>query len=327
MCKNKKEHNSLPVSNKTLSVSPSEGSTIGERIKQMRRSRKQVEKETSFVTSEQQEEPRTVQLLEEKESQFTQEQEIVTEESGDEETQKREEELDVVATILATFKHENVPLKTEIIDSKNFNPVLGGSKSSSYSVSRQMKVNPGRIKPVPVVERDILTGSERFFEDNAPQKRFRIRNMSYDIANYHNGKAEFSFSTERHSEELNELERSITKHFIQWEFQLNRNKNILLYGFGSKGHILEQYQAFHNKNKSITWIHFYGNDDLSTLDSIYLMLLENLFGSQRVFLNFDLIRKAELIRDYFNVTTVKPIFKIIVINIFNIVYPYSYCNK
>ncbi|PKK64429.1 hypothetical protein RhiirC2_756706, partial [Rhizophagus irregularis] len=121
--------------------------------------------------------------------------------------------------------------------------------------------------------------------------------MSYDIANFHNDKAEFSFITERHSEELNELERSITKHFTQWEFQLNRNKNILLYGFGSKEHILEQYQAFHSKNKSITWNHFYGNDDLSTLDSIYLMLLENLFDSQHVFLNFDLIRKAELIRD------------------------------
>ncbi|CAB4393006.1 origin recognition complex subunit 2 [Rhizophagus irregularis DAOM 181602=DAOM 197198] len=316
MCKShKKEPHSLLESNETFSNSPSEEGTIGERIKQRpRRSRKQAGTKTFFVASQQQEEPETVQLLEEKELQFThEEQETVTGESGGEETQNREEELDVVTTLLATFKRGKVPLKTKMIDSKNLSPVLGVSTPSYYSVSRQIKMNPGRIQPVPVVERDILTGSERFFEDNAPQKRrFRVRNMSYDIANFHNDKAEFSFITERHSEELNELERSITKHFTQWEFQLNRNKNILLYGFGSKEHILEQYQAFHSKNKSITWNHFYGNDDLSTLDSIYLMLLENLFDSQHVFLNFDLIRKAELIRDYFKVTVANSIFKIII---------------
>ncbi|GBB95507.1 hypothetical protein RclHR1_02550019 [Rhizophagus clarus] len=291
-----------------FSISPSEGSTIAERIKR-RGSRKQVETKTFLVTSKQK--PGTVQLLEEKESQLTQEErEIVTEESGGEETQKNEEELDVVATLLATFKRGQVP---ETVDSKNPNSVLGGSTPSSYSISRRIKMNPGQNQPVPVVERDILIGSERFFEDNAPQKRrFKVRNMSYDVANFHSDKTEFSFTTERHSDELNELERSITKYFVQWEFQLNRNKNILLYGFGSKEHILEQYQAFHNNNRNITWIHFYGNDDLSTLDSNYLMLLDNLFDSQRVFLNFDLIRKAELIRDYFKVTATKTIFKIII---------------
>ncbi|GET01521.1 hypothetical protein GLOIN_2v1612597 [Rhizophagus clarus] len=205
----KKESNSNPVGNEMFSISPSEGSTIAERIKR-RGSRKQVETKTFLVTSKQK--PGTVQLLEEKESQLTQEErEIVTEESGGEETQKNEEELDVVATLLATFKRGQVP---ETVDSKNPNSVLGGSTPSSYSISRRIKMNPGQNQPVPVVERDILIGSERFFEDNAPQKRrFKVRNMSYDVANFHSDKTEFSFTTERHSDELNELERSITKYF------------------------------------------------------------------------------------------------------------------
>ena len=132
----------------------------------------------------------------------------------------------------------------------------------------------------------------------------------------HHAEVACSFFTEKHSEKLNELESSIKRYFTQWEFQLNNNNNILLYGFGSKEQVLEQYQACHNKNENITWIHFHGNDDLLTLDSAYLMLLENLFGSQCVFSNFDLIRKAELIRDYFKVIVTNSIFKIIVSIVF-----------
>ncbi|RIA92220.1 origin recognition complex subunit 2-domain-containing protein [Glomus cerebriforme] len=307
--------------NGASSISSSEGNTtIAERIIQRRRGSrtdtKRIESITNFVASEQ-ETLRKSQIIE-KEPQFAQdEQETITEESEDEDMQVGEEKLDVVATLLATFKHRKAPqMKLEntvgrLANLKNLKPVSGGSAPFS-NVSRKIKVSSDQSQPVPVVERDILTGSERFFEDNAQKRKFKVKKMSNNIASLHNDKTTFSFITEKHGEELNELESSVSRHFIQWEFQINRNKNILLYGFGSKEHILERYQDFYNKNENITWIHFYGNDDLSTLDSIYLMLLENLFGSKRVFSNFDLIRKAELIRDYFKVTAAKPIFKIII---------------
>jgi hypothetical protein len=300
---------SLLGGNDTFSNSSSEGDTIAERIKQRRRGdqtetkRDEFQKENPFVVFEQQEVLRESQLLEEKESQLVEE--IITEESGDEEMQEGEEELDATTTLLAMFKHRTESAATRMIDLKNLKPASGCTAPPDHPI----KMSQYQNQPVPVVKRDILTGSERFFEDSAQKRRFRGKKPSDNIASSYHENA-FSF-TEKHGEELNELESSITRYFAQWEFQLNENKNILLYGFGLKEQLLEKYLAFHNNNENIT-IHFHGNDDLSTLDSTYLMLLENLFGSQHAFSNLDLIRKAERIRDYFKVIAVKSIFKLIV---------------
>jgi hypothetical protein len=309
------ELKSLLTDNETF-LSSSEGDTIAERIKKRRRGGRTETKWVESKNSSEQKTPKKSRLLEEKESQIIQE--LAAEEIEGEDLQEEKEEMDTITALLAMFKHRKVPqmkpesavegLMVEKIDLKDVS-----SSSSSNFASQRINMDQCQNQSVTMAERDILTGSERFFEDNAMQrKRFGIKKTSDDIVlGSHN--TDFFF-IEKHGEKLNELESSITRYFSQWEFQLNSNNNILLYGFGSKEQVLEQYQACHSKNENTTWINFHGNDDLSTLDSAYSMLLENLFGSPCVFSNFDLIRKAELIRDYFKIIVTKSIFKIIVSN-------------
>ncbi|CAG8452079.1 5284_t:CDS:2 [Funneliformis mosseae] len=279
----------LESNKKFLTSFSAKGKTIAERNKQRRRGcqlTNRVESDSPFVVSEIVKEP------------VQEEQESVTE-SEDEEMQ--DEETDVVTALSALnkeFPRVVIPIS---------NP--GGKASYLKVTTRQIKIRSEQIQPV----QENLTGSERYFEDNAMQTgRFRAKKTSDDIINLIHNESALSPVIERHVEEFNEIESYITKYFNQWEFQLNFNQNILLYGFGSKERILEHYQAFHNKNKSITWVHFYGNDDLITLDLAYLTLLENLFGPKSKYSKFTLVRKADLIRDYFKTTDVKSIFKIII---------------
>ncbi len=302
-------HKRLPLSLRCLSIGnkrfltsvSGEGNTIAERIKQRRRRNQveteRVESENPFLVFEQEKEPQSVQ----------EEQEVITETSEDEEMQ--DEETDAVTTLLAKVRSKEVP---QVVIPE---PVSGSSASSLRVASQQIEIESGPIQSV-----EILTGSERFFEDNAMQKgRFRVKKTFDDIMSSIHVNTAFSSFIEKHSEEFNQVESFITKNFAKWELQLNFNQNILFYGFGSKEHILEHYQT-RNKNKDITWAHFHGNGDLLTLNFAFLMLLENLFGPNHIFSNFTLVRKADLIRDYFKVTIVKTIFKIIV----GIIYYYYY---
>ncbi|CAI2165468.1 9266_t:CDS:2 [Funneliformis geosporum] len=277
----------LENSKKLLPSCSARGKTIAERNKQRRRGIQITdESENPFVVSEQV----NVPVLEEQES--------ITE---NDEEEMQDEEMDAVTALRALdkeFPRVVIPIT---------NP--GGTASYLKVSPRQIKIRSEQIQTA----QENLTGSERYFEDNAMQAgRFRAKKTSDDIVSSIHIEPELSSVIERHVEEFNEIESFITKYFTQWEFQLNFNQNILFYGFGSKERILELYQAFYNKKKIISWFHFYGNGDLLTLNLAYLTLLENLFGPKSKYSNFTLVRKADLIRDYFKTTDVKSIFKIII---------------
>jgi hypothetical protein len=250
------------------------------------------------------------------------------------ETQEVKKELDAVASLLAMANGKKAHqvmtperaarnLTTEEINLKT--PERGLAPSSDV-VPHQTKRGPKKVdyeiidlttlagpsQPVMVKEPGVLTRSERFSENNATQqKRSRVKKMPVDISSSLHVK-EFPFTEIKRAEEFQNLDQLITRHFNKWENELNSNRNVLLYGRGSKEHILETYQAFDSKNENIIWIHFDGCGDIATMNDDYLMLLDNIFGPNHIFRNHTLIGKALAIRDYYHRIVSRIRFKIIV---------------
>jgi hypothetical protein len=250
------------------------------------------------------------------------------------ETQEDKKELDAVASLLAMANGKKVlrmmtperaaenlidgaslktpePISRDLV-SLNVVPkqIKRGPKNVDYGIA-DLTIVSGSSQSVPV--QDVLTRSERTFEDNATQKRrTRAKKMSADVPSSLNVKAFPSYTEIKYAKELQNLDHHITRYFNKWEIELNSNINVLLYGFGSKEHILETYQAFDNKNENVTWIHFDGSGDLTDMNDAYLMLLDKILGPNHIFKNHTLIGKALAIRGYYNDVVSRIKFKIIV---------------
>ncbi|RIA89600.1 hypothetical protein C1645_188825 [Glomus cerebriforme] len=270
------------------------------------------------------------------------------------ETQEDKKELDAVASLLAMANGKKAPqmmtpgrtaenLATKV-SLRTPEPVLRSLASSFDNAPHQIKRGPkmvdyeiadlatfaGLSQPVLVNEQGALAMSDKFFEDNATQqKRSRTKKMPAEMSSSLNVKAFSSFTEMKHAKEI---DHHITRHFNKWEIELNSNINVLLYGLGSKEHIIETYQAFESKNENVIWIHFDGSGDLTTMNDAYLMLLDRTLGPNNIFKNHTLIGKALAIRDFYNDSFYNDIipeakFKIIVSIIFILSFYYEMNNK
>ncbi|CAG8713464.1 uncharacterized protein OCT59_020559 [Rhizophagus irregularis] len=255
------------------------------------------------------------------------------------ETREEKKELDAVASLLAMANGKKVlrmmtperasenltdeaslrtpePISKDLVSPFNVVPKLikRGPKNVDYEIV-DLTMLEGSNQSV-LCEQDASTRSERSFEDNATQqKRIRVKKLSADMPSSLNVKVLPSFTEIKYAKELQNLDHHITRHFNKWEIELNSNINVLLYGFGSKEHILETYQAFDNKNENVTWIHFDGSGDLTDMNDAYLMLLDKILGPDHIFKNHTLIGKALGIRNYYDDVVSRIKFKIIVHNI------------
>lgn len=252
------------------------------------------------------------------------------------ETQEEKKELDAVASLLAMANGKKVlrmmtperaaenltdeaslrtpePISKDLVSSFNVVPkqIKRGPKNVDYEIV-DLTMLEGSNQSV-LYEQDALTRSERSFEDNATQqKRIRAKKLSADMSSSLNVKTLPSFTGIKYAKEFQNLDHHITRHFNKWEIELNSNINVLLYGFGSKEHILETYQAFDNKNENVIWIHFDGSGGLTDMNDAYLMLLDKILGPNHIFKNHTLIGKALAIRNYYNDVVSRIKFKIIV---------------